>query len=84
MKYCNHHGGGQEDEIHDFSSPFEIGEHLRKYLWKWGVEVNFQNIQARKYTKNGDPSRGWKELWIVSIEGFGVVGWSNGWFKEEE
>jgi hypothetical protein len=66
MKYCDHHGGGSEDVIQDFASPFELGEYLRKKMWPWHVDVNFNNLHAEKYIEDGDPVRGWKELWIAS------------------
>lgn len=84
MKYCDHHGGGSEDVIQEFDSPFGLGEYLRKYLGCWYVPVTFDNLKAEKYTDNGDPGRGWKELWIVTVEDFGVCGWADSWFKEKE
>ena len=84
MKYCDHHGGGSDDVIQDFASPFELGEYLRKKLWHYYVDVNFDNLHAKKYTEHGDPSRGWKELWIVSIDDYGVAGWADSWFSKEE
>ena len=84
MKYCDYHGGGQEDNILEFKSPFELGEYLREKLWQFNVPVTFENLRAKKYTKIGDPRRGWKELWIVSIEGYGVAGWADSWFEENK
>ena len=84
MKYCDHHGGGTVDEIREFNSPFELAEYLRKKLWHYYVEVNFKNIAWGLYTQDGDPRRGWKELWIVSVEGYGVCGWADSWTFEEK
>ena len=84
MKYCDHHGGNSEDDVREFSSPFGVGEYLRSKLWPYYVDVNFGNLSASKYTKDGDSRRGWDELWIVSIEGYGVAGWADSWSFEEK
>ena len=69
MKYCDHHGGGSEDVIQTFASPFELGEYLRAKLYPFSVDVNFGNLTASKYTEDGDPARQWKELWICPSKG---------------
>jgi hypothetical protein len=84
MKYCDHHGGGTEEVIREFKSPFELGEYLREKLWRFYVDVNFDNLRAKIAIPGGDPSRGWKELWIVSIDGYGVAGWTDSWFEEKK
>ena len=83
MKYCDHHGGASEDDIREFPSPFGVGEYLREKLWNFYVNVNFNNLHADKCPSDGDSRRGWKELWIVLLDGYGVCGWADSWFEEK-
>ena len=84
MRYCDHRGGGSDDVIQTFASPFELGEYLREKLWHFYVDVNFNNLHADLYTDCGDKRRGWDELWVVYLDGYGVCGWADSWFEKEK
>ena len=83
MKYFDHHGGASEDVIMEFNSPFDLGEYLREKLRQYYVPVNFDNLHASN-CDYGRMSHGWHHLWVVHIDGYGVAGWADSWWPEEE
>jgi hypothetical protein len=44
-------------------------------------------LHIREYYKGGDPRISWQELYIVTLEDYGIVGWTNqacGYDEESE
>lgn len=50
--------------------------YISKLLSPW-AKVTDESLHVSKYNTNGDSRIDWKELYIVSVDGYGVIGWTN-------
>lgn len=80
MKFREHRGGLAEsmETVVNLVGRKELVEHTHKLLWLWGVDVRDEDVKVEKYTDNGDARIGWSEVYIVTLTGYGVVGFTDG------
>lgn len=65
------------DTTIDMLGRAQLLAHLRRDLSVVGVEFRDDDVRVRPY--GGDDDRcGWKDVHIVTIDGFGVVGFTEG------
>ena len=80
MIFREHRGGLEESMATCITLPSRhaLLLHLRKLLLPFFVYVTDEKLHIREYNKGrGDARIGWSELYIVTIDGFGVIGWTN-------
>lgn len=54
-------------------------QHLRKELWDWPTMADFKDtdVHVRRYI-GFDDRTGWRDVHIVTIDGYGVMGFTEG------
>jgi hypothetical protein len=78
IKYRHHRGGLVEsmETCQEFSTMDEVREHVAKFLYPFCVDVTPENFHSEFYCKE-DKRIGWAPVCIVTVDGFGVVGWAD-------
>jgi hypothetical protein len=78
IKYRDHRGGLDESlkTYQEFETMDQVREYVTKLLWPFYVDVTKENFHSEFYC-NEDKRIGWKPVCIVTVDGFGVVGWSD-------
>ena len=61
------------ETVVDLEDISDLATHVLKIVSPWTEEK--LDITVSEYTTDGDSRIGWKELYIVTVAGFGVVGW---------
>lgn len=61
-----------------FASVDDAKQHIVQDL-KPHIDVASDSIRARRYGKDGDPRIGWQDLFIITIDGYGVIGFADSW-----
>lgn len=79
MIFREHRGGLEESMATSVVLPSRhaLLLHIRNLLWKYNFYLTDEALHIKKYTKDGDARIGWKELYIVTVSHFGVIGWTN-------
>ena len=80
IRFRFHRGGLAEsmETVRTFASVDAVKRHIARDL-KPFVDVAPGAIHARRYSKDGDPRIGWQDLFIVTIDGYGVAGFADSW-----
>ena len=83
MRFREHRGGLAEsmDTLVTFHPPNERDKmiaYIRGLLWPFDHLVIAKDVKLRQYTPDGDKRIGWDQLYIVTLEGYGVVGFTDG------
>lgn len=79
MRFRSHRGGLGESlaTTVDVADVKALAEHIRTTLPAWGFGKDVSNLEIEPY--GGDDDRiGWKDVHIVTIDGWGVVGFCEG------
>lgn len=78
IKYRDHRGGLAEsmETAQEFQTMDQVREYVTKSLYPLGVDVTKENFHSEFYCEE-DKRIGWKPVCIVTIDGFGVAGWSD-------
>jgi hypothetical protein len=77
MKFRQHKGGLEESmaTVVELKNRDELTGYIRGLLYSWpSVKADAELISVELYEGNGDPRIGWKEVYIVTLEGYGVLG----------
>jgi hypothetical protein len=82
IKYRDHRGGLSEsmETAREFETMDQVREHVAESLYPFYVDVTKENFHSEFYCEE-DRRIGWKPVCLVTIDGFGVVGWAD---KESE
>jgi hypothetical protein len=82
IKYRDHRGGLSEsmETAREFETMDQVREHVAKSLYPFYVDVTKENFHSKFYCDE-DKRIGWSPVCLVTIDGFGVVGWAD---KESE
>lgn len=78
MKFREHRGGLDESmkTVVELGGRADMVKHIHDLLWPWGLDVQDGDVVASSY--GGDARIGWKEVYIVVVTGYGVVGFTDG------
>jgi len=81
MKYRPHRRLLDESmaEMAEVSGRHGLVAHLRKEFERWPSLDNFDDkaLHIDPYCA-GDPRIGWNDVWIITLDGYGVVGFCDG------
>ena len=82
IKYRNHRGSLAEsmETAQEFETMDEMRAYVAKSLHPFYVEVTKENFHSKFYCEE-DRRIGWTPVCLVTVNGFGVVGWAD---KESE
>lgn len=83
VKYRDHRGGLAESMAtqQEFKDRAGLVEYLRQDLAHYGIMVSDADVVIEPYAQ--DDRIDW-DTWIVTVKGVGVVGFTDGNFKEED
>ena len=90
MIFREHRGGLEESMATQVVLPSRhaLLLHLRKLFLPYNIYVKDEKLHIREYNHGrGDSRIGWQELYIVTLDGYGVLGWTNapcGYNEERE
>lgn len=76
IRYRHHRGGLAESmaTIQEFDSMDAVRKHVADYLHPFYVDVTKEDFHSTFYCEE-DKRIDWKPVCIVTVDGFGVVGW---------
>ena len=80
MIFREHRGGLEESMATCIILPSRhaLLLHIRKLLLPFGVYVKDEKLHIREYNGGrGDNRIGWRALYVVTLDDYGVVGWTN-------
>jgi hypothetical protein len=80
MKYRDHRGGLAEslETMVDLpATRAALIAHLAT-TWPFSCGLALDDLTIERYHESGDERIGWKEVWIVALPGFGVIGFTDG------
>jgi hypothetical protein len=81
MKFREHRGGLAESmaTLVDLPDRAALVEHCRKLLHPFRFQFDAATLEVRPYCiGRGDDRIGWKEVHVVTIKGYGVIGFTDG------
>ncbi len=86
MTRFREHRGGLADSMEtmvELTTMEELKSHVKKLLWQFDVPANnlrFDDIQVKPYGCHCWPDEriGWAETWVVTMPGYGVLGFTDG------
>lgn len=80
IRFRFHRGGldASMETARTFASVDDVKRHIIRDLAPF-MDVDPDSICAERYGRDGDPRIGWQKLFIITIEGYGVVGWADSW-----
>jgi hypothetical protein len=80
MKFREHRGGLAEsmETLVELPDRAALVAYCKKLLTDWQFDVKDNDVVVEQYTPNGDKRIGWDQLYIVSITGYGVMGFTDG------
>jgi hypothetical protein len=78
MKFREHKGGLDEsmDTVVEVADRDALVQHVRKLMAPWGFELDDSKLKVKPYAK--DDRIGWPDTHLVTLEGYGVLGYTNG------
>lgn len=79
MKYRPHKGSLDESMKYavDVEGRAGLIAHLRKELDGWQVDIDDDKVRVQPYVMH-DAFAGWKDVHIVTLDGYGVLGFCEG------
>lgn len=79
MKYRDHRGGLAEsmETAQEFDNRADLLAYLHKELGTWGFKFKDSAVTIEPYGDGKDDRIGWTNLHIVTIDGFGPVGFAD-------
>ena len=80
IRFRFHRGGLAEsmETVGTFASVDDVKRHIAQDLAHF-IDVAPDAIHARRYSKDGDPRIGWQDLFIITIDGYGAIGFADSW-----
>ena len=80
IRFRFHRGGLAEsmETVGTFASVDAVKRHIAQDLAHF-IDVAPDAIHARRYSKDGDPRIGWQDLFIITIDGYGAIGFADSW-----
>ena len=80
MKFREHRGGLAEsmETLVEVDSKRALVAHIQKLLSPYRVTVADDDVQASLYGSSGDGRIGWEKVYVVTVNGYGVIGFSDG------
>jgi hypothetical protein len=79
MKFREHKGNLAEsmETLVEFQDKQALVAHLRYLLRPFNFHVASKDVAARLYSTSGDKRIGWEKVYVVTIHGYGVIGFCN-------
>lgn len=79
MKFRHHRGGLKESmkTLVTLEDRNALVQHLREYFKEW-FDVVPDKVKLERYGDGPDTRIGWDKVFIVTIDGFGPVGFTDG------
>ena len=85
MRFREHRGGLAESMETQVVVDGRKGlvAHIQKLLKPFSVDVKDADVAASLYGSSGDGRIGWEKVYIVSVKGYGVIGFSDSAIEQE-
>jgi hypothetical protein len=79
MKFREHKGSLDVSmrTLIEFDSKRALVTHIQNLLAPYRVTVSPDDIKASLYGSSGDARIGWEKTYIVTVKGYGVIGFSD-------
>ena len=79
MKFRERRGGLTESmaTLVEVDSKRALVAHIQKLLAPYRVKVTDEDVAANLYGSSGDARIGWEKVYIVTVKGCGVIGFSD-------
>jgi hypothetical protein len=86
MKFREHRGNLAEsmETMVEFQDKQALVAHLRYLLRPFNFRVEDKDVAARLYSTSGDQRIGWEKVYVVTVHGYGVVGFSDSPIEPEQ
>lgn len=82
MKFRQHRGGLAEsmETLVVLGNWDELKGYIKGLLWSWPTapEVTDQTLHVKLYVDRGDSRIGWEKTYIVTLDEYGVLGFTDG------
>lgn len=85
MRFREHRGGLAEsmDTLIEVDSKRALVAHIQGLLAPYRVIVTDGDVSAALYGSSGDARIGWARVYVVTVRGYGVIGFSDGPIESE-
>jgi hypothetical protein len=85
MKFREHRSNLAESmaTLVEFQDKQALVAHIRYLLHPYNLDVTAKDVAARLYSTSGDSRIGWEKVYVVTVDGYGVIGFSNAAIEPE-
>jgi hypothetical protein len=86
MKFREHRGGLAEsmETLVEVDSKLALVVYIQNLLAPYRVTVAYEDVVSTLYGSSGDARIGWEKVYIVTVKGYGVIGFSDAPIEPEK